>query len=79
MTQKAYRSSKRPPSKNSGVLSFPVNPNHPRSYCLLCGNSGWRYPNNNFLNGVVVCVCRGGRRDVQPVEDFKSRAGGERG
>ena len=78
MTQKAYRRTEAEPSKNSSPLSFPVNPDNQRSRCLLCGNSGWRYPNNNFLKGVVVCVCRGGKRDVRPVEDFKSRAGGER-
>ena len=76
MTQKAYRRTEAEPSKNSRLLSFPVNSDNQRSWCLLCGGTGWRYPNNNLLLGVIPCVCRGGRRDVRPVEDFKVLAGG---
>lgn len=77
-TRKAYRRSDRRPSGNFRPLDFPVNPQNPKHYCLLCGNTGWRYPYNNQLLGVVVCVCRGERRDVQPAGDFKSSAAGDR-
>jgi hypothetical protein len=77
-TRKAYRRTEAGPSENSRSFNFPINPQNPKVYCLLCGNTGFRPITWRGSTAVVVCVCRGGKKESQPAGDFKSSAAGDR-